>query len=99
MTFAHDLAADRYARRISDISDAIAEAEMSLQYHLDAALDRLVALGCFQSGWGSSNARNLLCKDIAHIAMQHVLTSQQAMLPSEIEWLHVDRVASAEQLP
>lgn len=76
---------DTAAERQQEIIEAIAEAETSIAYHIDVALDALVYLGCFSQRWGSSVARNELCKAAAREAIRRVIAD--ASVPAEARWL------------
>lgn len=73
------------AERQQEIIEAIDEAETSIAYHIDVALDALVYLGAFSQHWGSSAARNALCKAAARAAIKRVIAD--ASVPEEARWL------------
>lgn len=88
---AGEIAAERQQARVSSISEAIDDLEAGIAYRIDSGLDELVRLGVFPSLWGSSGARNALCKRIAAMAVRELLEDGECALPAEVRWLHLER--------
>ena len=86
---AKSILADRHQARVFALSEAIEDMVDGVAYRLDAGLDPLVYRGAYEGQWASSAARAALCKRAAEAAVKIVL--EEADLPAEVRWLHVER--------
>ena len=94
MTTAEIIAFRKDARN-QRIIDALDEAERTIAYRLDVALDTLVFERCFPPGFDGSKARTELCDRAARAAIAALLAD--AGVPGEARWLFVERHEEAGQ--